>query len=303
MTLEQLRMLKTVKEQGSLKAASEKMFKTQAAISQGIKQLESHLEIELFDRKGYRLILTVEGERIYQLALTLLEKADEIESLSHHFNIGNESRVTLAFSGSFDLKKVLGVLEEMQEKFPETQIIIRQEQITGAIDTLYHGEADIVITPVTDMILNQKQLETFLLCKGASMMVAAPKLLSRHPELKSVKELEKEYQIIIQDSGTRTKGITFGVEDGQRRWFVNDLSTKKILTLSGMGWGGFPLHIIDDELKKGTLKKIHLMDSKTEFEIHYYVVKQRSQILGPVASQLWESLNSLREYESSFRER
>ena len=55
MTLEQLKMLKHVAELGSLKNASEKLFKTQPAISQGIKQLEAQLGLQLFNREGYRL--------------------------------------------------------------------------------------------------------------------------------------------------------------------------------------------------------------------------------------------------------
>ena len=77
MTLEQLKMLKLVAEQGSLKSASEALYKTQPAISQGIKQLESQLGLQLFDRDGYRLVLTIEGEQIYSPAVQLLDKASE----------------------------------------------------------------------------------------------------------------------------------------------------------------------------------------------------------------------------------
>ena len=58
MTLEQLKMLKQVAELGSLKSASATLFKTQPAISQGIKQLEAQLGLQLFNRQGYRLSLT-----------------------------------------------------------------------------------------------------------------------------------------------------------------------------------------------------------------------------------------------------
>ena len=64
MTLEQVKMLKLVVEEESLKAAGEKIHKTQAAVSQGIKQLESHLGIQLFNRNQYRLCLTSEEERV-----------------------------------------------------------------------------------------------------------------------------------------------------------------------------------------------------------------------------------------------
>lgn len=296
MTIEQFKMLKAVSELGTLKAAGEKIFKTQAAISKGLRQLESHLDVQLFDREGYRLILTVEGERIYQLALSLLKKANEIEDLSHHFTAGNEAQITIAFSSTFNLNKVLPTLEVIQANFPETHIILRQENLTGAIEALQNKQADIVITPVGDVTLFQKSLQSFQIAEGTSIRVAAPKLLSRHPDLRSVQELENEYQIIVQDSGGGTKGKTYGVEDGQRRWYVNDWSVKKTLILSGMGWGGIQEYMIADELKNGSLKKLELTDSKWEFQVKFYVIKNSDTLLGPVASTLWESLKSLALY-------
>ncbi len=295
MTLEQLNMLRMVAREGTLKAASQKIFKTQAAISQGIKQLESHLGVMLFDRKGYRLVLTVEGEQIYQLATRLLDQANEIESLSNHFTSGNEPKISIAVNASFEMRKIFPVLEQIQEAYPETQIVIEQEYLTGAIEALSEEKADIAITAIGDSPVIQNQFESFLFCQACVIRVAAPKLLNRHPNLQCIKELEKEYQIIIQDSGSGTKGKTYGVADGQRRWLLNDLFTKKTLMLNGLGWGALPLHMIEDELKAGSLIKLKFKDSETEFKLNYLVIKQRNRLLGPVASTLWESMKALKE--------
>ena len=61
MKLEQLKMFSTVAELGSLRAASDALFKTQAAVSQGISKLEQELSVTLFSRNHYRLALTHEG--------------------------------------------------------------------------------------------------------------------------------------------------------------------------------------------------------------------------------------------------
>jgi len=293
MTIEQFKMLKLVAELGSLKAASEKLFKTQAAVSKGIKQLESQLDLQLFDRNGYRMEITIEGDRILKLANSLLEKATEIEDLSLHLNAGNEASITLGFNSSFDLSLILPALEDTQAQFPQTQIIIKQEQISGALDALNNEQADLVITVANDAILNQTDITTTFLYEGHIYNVASPKLIKRHPKLKSQKELIDEYQIVVQDSGTQTKGKTFGVQDGQRCWHVSDLSTKKMLTLSGMGWGNLPLFLIADELKSGELIKLELKDAKTEFKLNYHVMKLHNKLLGPVASSLWARLSNL----------
>src|SRR6187549_560348 len=134
MTLDQLIMFKTVAEAGSLRAASEHLHKTQPAISQGIRQLESQLELVLFNRNGYRLVLTDEGKKIFQHAQRLLNEAAEIKQVAKHLANGNEASITLAFEASFDLTRILPILEITQNEFPNTQIIIRQEYVTGAID-------------------------------------------------------------------------------------------------------------------------------------------------------------------------
>lgn len=293
MKIEQLRMLKTVAELGTLKTASETLFKTQAAVSKGIKQLESQLGIELFDREGYRMSLTIQGQQIYQLALMLLEKAQEIEDLSQHLNAGNEAVITLAVNGTFDLNIILPLLEKMQYQFADTQLIIHQKQITGAIEALDNEDADLAISVVTNETISNQKYDLLNIHNGSVISVAAPKLLNRHPKLGKARELEKEYQIVIQDSGNQTKGQAFGVQTGQRCWYVNDFATKKMLILSGMGWGSLPKHLIKYELENTMLIPLELVDNTNIQHLNYCLLKNKNKLLGPVASFLWDGLQKI----------
>jgi len=292
-TLEQMKMLVTLAEVGTLKASSAKLFKTQAAISQGIKQLESQLGVLLFDRNGYRLTLTDQGQQIYQQGLKLLQQANNIEILSKHFSQGHEASITLAFEASFDLVKVLPVLEMVQNTFPQTQINLRHEYISGAYSAILQDRADLAITPVNKRMLDPSNHDSIVLCHGSLVNVAAAKMLARHPNLKSNRELENEYQIVVQDTGQETQGIHFDVQEGQRRWYVNDFATKKTLILSGMGWGRLPDFLVQDELKSGALSIIELEESEAISEVEYRAIKQRDKPLGPVATALWQGLEKL----------
>ncbi|MCJ8315018.1 MAG: LysR family transcriptional regulator [Saccharospirillaceae bacterium] len=303
MKIEQLKMLKTVAQLGTLKAASEKLFKTQAAISKGIKQLENQLGLELFDRKAYRMILTDEGEQILQLAKIMLDKAVEIENLSQHLNAGNEATITIAINSAFDLNLILPMLENIQNTFPDTQLIIHQEQISGALHALTQNKADFAITVVVDEYVKQQQFDLVFLTKGEMINVAAPKLIARHNSIKQQRTLEKEYQIVIQDSGNQNKSQTFGIQDGQRCWYVNDFTSKKTIITSGLGWGNLPGHMIQNELNSGELIALNFEDQQptglnlkgqsiqTKFD--YFALKQKQKLLGPVATKIWQSLNAL----------
>lgn len=290
MTLEQLNMLVKVAELGTLKAASEKLFKTQPAISQGIKQLEIQMGFQLFSRQGYRLLLTDNGKQIYQHALKLLNEAGQIKQLASFLLHGNEASITIAIEASYDLKRILPVFELTQNEFPHTQIILSQEYINGALEAVKSEQADLALTAIDSLALHSGKYEANKLYQGYLYNVAAPKFLQRHSQLTSVTELKDEYQIVVQDSGQSSQGVNYSVQTGQRCWYVNDFNTKKTLIMSGMGWGRLPDHMIKDELKAKTLLTVQLNDFDTQIALNYQAIKLKSRLLGPVASKLWQNM-------------
>jgi len=294
MTLEQLRMLVKVAELGSLKEASEKLFKTQPAISQGLKQLETQLGLQLFNRQGYRLVLTDNGKQIYHHAQRLMNEAKQIKQLASFLAIGNEAAVTLAIEASYDLKRILPVLELIRHDFPHTQIILKQEYINGALEAVKSEQADLALTTIDLLALQSGDYEAKKLYQGGLYNVASPALLERHPALMSVEALKDEYQIVVQDSGQSSQGINYSVQTGQRCWYVNDFNTKKTLIMSGIGWGRLPEYMIENELKSKELVALKLNDVETYLALNYQVIKLKSRLLGPVASRLWENMSLIK---------
>ena len=301
MTLEQLKMLVMVAQKKTIKQASEVLFKTQPAISQGIKQLENQLGLTLFNRDAYRLELTPKGKQIYQHALLLLDESEQLQKLASHLSQGNEASITLAFEASFDLNKILPVLDKTQSEFPDTQIIIRQEYISGAYESLTDKRADIVISAESNHVQISNDVDFTFIYQGSLINVVAPRLLMRHQHLSSVKSLRNEYQILIQDSGKATQGIELDVQLAQRCWYANDFSTKKKLILSGMGWGKLPENIIQNELESGELIKLELTDAQNTLQLNYCAMRLRSSILGPAASKLWKNLELLNQNDTHER--
>jgi len=301
MTLEQLKMLQQVAELGSLKSASEVLFKTQPAISQGIKQLEVQLGLQLFNRQGYRLSLTSNGHKIYQHALRLLNEAEQLKQLATFLTAGNEASITLAIEASYDLKKILPVLEMTQSEFPHTQIILKQEYINGALEAVMSEQADLALTAIDNLALESGKLDANKLYQGYLCNVAAPRFVARHPKLKSVAELKDEYQIVVQDSGQSSQGINYSVQTGQRCWYANDFNTKKTLIMSGIGWGRLPNYMIKNELEQNILLALVMDDVDTEIALNYQAIKLKSRLLGPVATKLWQNLELMHVSDQGFR--
>jgi len=78
MNLRQLRTLATILDKGSFAAAGDRIGLSHAAISVQMSQLESTLEVNLFDRSSRPVALTAQGVRIAQLAGEVLAKVDDI---------------------------------------------------------------------------------------------------------------------------------------------------------------------------------------------------------------------------------
>lgn len=286
----QLQALCAAVEKPSLRQAAEALCKTQPALTHALKQLESQLGLTLFNRDGYRLVLTGNGERIYQLALKTLESHAEIEQLAQHLARGDEDRVVLTVEASFELTPILRALESVQAEFSQTEIVIQQEYLTGAVERVQQGQANLAITPLAPALSPGTRLDTKPLSQGQMLNVAAPRLLARYPALSSIEQLRKEYQILVQDSGSGTLGLKLGVQTAQRHWYVNSFATKLSLIEQGMGWGRLPEWMLTEALATGRLRVLELADFPTRQRFEYHLVRRSAAVPGPVATRLWQRL-------------
>jgi len=287
-SIEQYQMLVAIAESDSLRAAAKKVFKTQPTVTTAIKKMETELAISLFHRDQYRLRLTDEGKKIYQTALTLLSNHQDILTQAGHFRQGQESSIRLAIEASFSLKHILEPLTFIQKHFPDTQVILQQEYMTGAFEKLLEEQVDLAITPIAPAFFPTGEIDSKSLYLGEFVTLASPDLLAKHQPLLSVKQLRNEYQILVKDTGKRTEGKNIGVQQDQRLWWVNNFEAKLLLIKSGLGWGSLPLPIAQQALKSGQVLALELSDAPQNKHIDYRLIKRRDQKLGPVSHKLWE---------------
>ncbi len=290
MKLEQLKMLLVVAEQGTLTSASKVLHKTPSAISQGIKQLESRLAVVLFHRDTYRLTLTAEGHHICQHAQRVLNEITEIEQISHNLSQGFEHSLSLVIDATFNLALIMPQLTRVQAFAPNTQVSLNQEHISGAINKLETGQADIAITHVTQFEWTADRFDMKRIGETALVNVASQELLDRHPGLSHLEELRDEFQIVVNDSGFGTAGKYLGVQLGQRKWFTNSFDTKTQLIMAGIGWGRIPEYLAKPHLDSGRLQCITVGDSAVSLTSEVIACKLKAKVLGPVGSFLWQNI-------------
>jgi DNA-binding transcriptional LysR family regulator len=89
--LELYRIFKTVAEEENLTKASEILHISQPAVTKHIKNLENELNIQLFKRSKYGMILNENGKKLYSKikdSIDILLKAEDIFNIHRSINLG-----------------------------------------------------------------------------------------------------------------------------------------------------------------------------------------------------------------------
>lgn len=284
MTLDQLKILVTIAETGSVLAAAKALYRTQPTISVSVKNLEEELSIQLLDRSSYRARLTIQGEQLYRKAKMILEQVDEFSTLAEYLSVGHEAELHLAIEASCPMSMVLKILQSSERNYPQTHFNLQVENIWGALEKLQDGEVDLAISPWFQDIQN---LESLPLTRTKLITVAAPGFCLPG-QLLEVQTMKQYVQIVVRDSGWRDHGLSYGVLDGARHWIVNDHLTKKQLIMAGMGWGKLQEHIIAEELADGRLIPLEITHYPCQVDMEIRAVRRLGEPLGPVAASLWK---------------
>ncbi|WP_417241329.1 LysR substrate-binding domain-containing protein [Celeribacter sp.] len=106
-----------VARRGSLTVAAEELSVSPSAVSQQVKLLEQQLGIKLFRRKGRNLVLTLEGEQLFQTSATALRMLSEARK-----NLGKTRetrRLNLRVTPSFGVRWLGPRLSEFIDRCPD----------------------------------------------------------------------------------------------------------------------------------------------------------------------------------------
>lgn len=281
MTYDQLVTLDSIIKNGSFKAASEMLHKSQPALSVSIKKLEEEFQIKIFDREQYRPKLTEHGKAFYEKAKHALVHMKSLELFGEELGLGVESEIKIGLDGVASLNTVLCELRLFFSEYNSTNLKLDIDYISGTREKLLSGEIDIGFAPLH----NQNEFFDYEKCFEVKMIpVYSPEYITTSKN--DTNFFRSLPQILVKDSGS-PKDEFHGVLEGARKWYVTDMSSKKSIIQSGLGWGRLPEFMIADELKSAKLKIVEIQEFEIS-NISIYKIKNKNKALGPVSRKLWE---------------
>lgn len=131
-----------VVKQGTVHEAAEKLFLTQTAVTQRIKQLEEKLQISLFIRSRKGMALTAEGEVLRQYCQNALKLTEETLATLHHQLYGQFITLTLSAPTSVMHTRVLPACQKTRALFPALQFHFH---VNDGATSVAFTEADLAI--------------------------------------------------------------------------------------------------------------------------------------------------------------
>ena len=147
MNFQQLRIIReTVRQDFNLTAASNALHTSQSGVSKHIRDLEEELGVQLFIRKGKRLLgLTDAGQGLAKIVERMLNDASNLKQLADEFSQADQGTLTIATTHTQARYVLPPIVARFKAAFPKVHLILQQASPVEVTDLLLRGDADIGI--------------------------------------------------------------------------------------------------------------------------------------------------------------
>jgi LysR family cys regulon transcriptional activator len=147
MNFQQLRYVRETVRQGlNLTEVANVLYTSQPGVSKQIRELEDELGVEIFVRRGKRLVgLTDPGRVVVQVIERLLAEADNLRQVGREFAAQDSGALTIATTHTQARYALPEVVRQFRASYPDVHLALQQGSPTQIAEMVREGRADIAI--------------------------------------------------------------------------------------------------------------------------------------------------------------
>jgi DNA-binding transcriptional LysR family regulator len=252
LTPETLGLIDAVHRTGSMAAAAREIGLVPSALTYRIRQVEDALDVLLFDRSSRRAQLTEAGKELLREGNRVLLELESIANRVKRVATGWEPQLTLAVDSIISRTTMMELCEAFFALGPPTRLKLREEALSGTLQTLYGGQADLAIGVVLEP--SSRGLQSKVLGNLRFVYVVAP----HHPLAQAAEPVTDDMMlqhrvVAVADSVQRGDGMTVGLLGGQDVFTVPGMLAKLDAQLRGLGAGFLPEYLARPHIDTGRL--------------------------------------------------
>ena len=175
--------------------AAEACFVSQSAFSVAIRELESTLGVQLFDRTNKRVTITAMGQEIIVQARLVVR---DLEALVDMTGVSNEpfsGKLRLGIIPTISPFLLPKILPQLRSHFPRLQLFLQEDTTQRVYEKLMSGALDLILIAFPYELRNVEKMTLFkdpflLAYKKGSKFIEAQKVTADHLESESILLLE-----------------------------------------------------------------------------------------------------------------
>ena len=141
--IEHYRIFNAVADTKSFSKAAEKLYMTQSAVSQAIKQFETTIDMILFKRTARGVELTEAGDILYKYTKSAMELLETGISKVESLKTLDDGELKIGASDTISSYYLLPRLEMFHKLYPNIKIKIINRVTSETIELLKNGKIDI----------------------------------------------------------------------------------------------------------------------------------------------------------------
>ncbi len=269
LTPDALEMLQLISASGSFAAAARASGMVPSALTYRVRQIEDALDVLLFDRSSRQARLTEAGKELIREGSRLLNEIDAVANRVKRVATGWEPQFTIAVDSIINQTTVLELCAAFFALNPPTRLRIRAETLSGTLEALTSGLADLALGVVADAAA-MPDLQLRPLGTQRFIFAVAP----HHPLAKADEPLSdqviRQHRIVAAaDSVQRGSGLTVGLLGGQDVFTVTTMPAKLEAQLRGLGCGSLPEGLARPYIETGRLVAKRVERSEQQVHASY----------------------------------
>ncbi len=191
MDWDKLRIFHAVADVGSLTHAGDQLHLSQSAVSRQIRALEEALTTTLFHRHARGLILTEQGELLFDATKAMMKRLDSATARIHDSEEEVFGEIKVTTTTAFGTQWLAPRLPQLYKKYPDLKIDLMLEE---RVLDLPMREADVAIRMKEP---SQADLIRKRLMNVHMRLYASKEYLEQHGAPETIKDL-KEHRLICQ---------------------------------------------------------------------------------------------------------
>ena len=195
-TIKQLRYLIALEKHSHFGKAAESCFVSQSAFSVAIRELESTLGTQLFDRTNKNVSITALGQEIVVQARLVVRDLEALMDMAWVSCEPLSGKLRLGLIPTISPFLLPKILPQLRSQFPQLQLFLQEDTTQRIYEKLMSGELDLILIAFPYELRNIEKMTLFndqflLAYKKDSTFIDAQKI--------SVDRLQSESILLLED--------------------------------------------------------------------------------------------------------